>query len=116
MQKFCLTLDLKDDIHLIEAYDKYHQEVWPEVIESIRTSGILNMEIYRIENRLFMIVDADDDFSFRKKELLDRENKMVLKWEELMWIFQQPLPFAKKGEKWLLLNKIFDLSDPKYIQ
>jgi L-rhamnose mutarotase len=108
MQKFCLALDLKNDKDLIKAYEKYHEEVWPEIINSIKDSGIVDMEIYRIENRLFMIIIANDDFTFKKKEKLDRGNKMVKKWEELMWIFQQALPTAKKGEKWMLMNKIFD--------
>ncbi len=110
MQKFCLALDLKNDKDLIKAYEKYHEEVWPEVISSIKESGILNMEIYRIENRLFMIIEANEDFSFSKKKATDEKNEMVKKWEEIMWNYQQALPWAKPGEKWLMMEKIFELA------
>jgi L-rhamnose mutarotase len=110
MQKFCLALDLKNDTVLIAAYEKYHVDVWPEIIESIKVSGILDMEIYRIENRLFMIMETTDDFSFDKKNTLDKDNLKVQQWEELMWLFQQSLPTAKPGEKWMPMKMIFDLN------
>jgi L-rhamnose mutarotase len=109
MQKFCLALDLKNDSNLITAYEKYHTGVWPGIKESIFQSGITGMEIYRVENRLFMIIEATDDFSFEKKAAMDNGNEQVKKWDELMWIYQQPLPTAAHGEKWMLMNKIFEL-------
>lgn len=108
MKKHCLALDLKEDPKLIEAYDSYHREVWPEVLESLTSSGIEHMEIYRIENRLFMIIEVSDDFSFDKKAQLDADNPKVQEWEILMWKYQQALPFAKPGEKWVLMEKIFE--------
>ncbi len=33
----------------------------------------------------------------------------VQEWEELMWKFQKPLPQAKRGEKWLRMERIFKL-------
>jgi L-rhamnose mutarotase len=67
------------------------------------------MEIYRLGNRLFMIMDADDSFSFEQKAAMDASNPKVQEWEELMWKFQKPLPWAKPGEKWMLMDKIFQL-------
>jgi L-rhamnose mutarotase len=110
MQKFCLALDLKNDDALIAAYEKYHVDVWPEIVESIKVSGILDMEIYRIENRLFMIMETTDAFSFDKKNEMDKENAKVQQWEELMWHFQQSLPTAKPDEKWMSMKKIFELN------
>jgi L-rhamnose mutarotase len=109
MQKFYLALDLKDDAALIAEYEKYHEKLWPEIEASIFESGISSMEIYRVANRLFMIIEAADDFSFEKKAAMDSGNEFVAKWEELMWKYQQALPTAKPGEKWMLMNKIFDL-------
>ena len=108
-KKYCLALDLKDDEQLIARYEAYHKNVWKEIIDSIKNSGIENMEIYRTGNRLFMIMETADDFSFEKKAEMDAANEKVQEWEELMWKFQQALPFAKDGEKWLLMNKIFEL-------
>jgi L-rhamnose mutarotase len=109
MKKFCLALDLIDDPELIAEYEKYHQNVWPEVKQSILDSGITNMEIYRIQNRLFMMVEADENFSFEAKNEADKNNSKVQEWEELMWKFQKQLPNSKPGEKWQLMDKIFSL-------
>ncbi|AZA74221.1 L-rhamnose mutarotase [Chryseobacterium indoltheticum] len=109
MKKFCLALDLIDDPELIAEYEKYHQNVWTDIKQSILNSGIVNMEIYRVQNRLFMIVEADENFSFEAKNEADEKNAKVQEWEELMWKFQQQLPNSKPGEKWQLMDKIFSL-------
>ncbi|WP_422354048.1 L-rhamnose mutarotase [Roseivirga pacifica] len=109
MKRLALTLDLKNDPQLIDQYREHHRHVWPEIIESIKASGIINMEIYHIDTRLFMIIEASDDFSFEKKAKMDADNPKVQEWEELMDAYQQRLPFAKVGEKWVLMEKIFGL-------
>jgi L-rhamnose mutarotase len=110
MKRFCLACDLKDDAKLIAEYEAYHLKVWPEIKKSITDSGIQQMEIYRLANRLFMIMETDDSFSFEKKSSMDANNSVVQQWEELMWKYQQQLPIAKPGEKWILMEKIFDLN------
>ena len=109
MHRYCLTLDLKDDPALIAEYERYHIAIWPEIRESITSSGITNMEIYRFDTRLFMIMETDDSFSFEKKGEMDAANPKVQEWEKLMWNYQQPLKKALKGEKWVLMTKIFQL-------
>ena len=109
MTRYCLALDLKDDKTLIAEYEKMHREVWPEIISSIKNAAIENLEIYRTGNRLFMILEAGADFSFEKKSATDAANETVQKWEELMWKYQQALPTAKPGEKWIIMDKIFSL-------
>jgi L-rhamnose mutarotase len=109
MKRFALALDLKNDPELIAEYEAYHKKIWPEIEESIRSSGIISMEIYRLDTRLFMIMETADDFSFEKKGIGDKENKKVQEWEDLMWKYQQPMPGAMPGEKWLLMDKIFEL-------
>jgi L-rhamnose mutarotase len=110
MKKYCLTLDLKDDQDLINEYLTWHRNVWDEIKESIRSSGIIELEIFRHSNRLFMIISANDTFSFEKKAAMDAENPKVQEWEELMWKYQKPLPGAKPGEKWMLMENIFTLN------
>lgn len=110
MKKFCLTLDLKNDLQLIEEYKTHHQKVWPEIIQSIHDSGIVDMEIYLLGNRLCMIIKAEDSFSFEMKTKSDLKNEKVQEWETLMWNYQQALPLAKLGEKWMLMEKIFELN------
>ncbi len=110
MKRNCLTLDLKSDEKIIQAYDEWHAKVWPHVIHNIVASGIKEMQIYRVNTRLFMIVDAIDSFSFDKKNSAELSNKKVQEWNALMLEFQEPLSYAKPGEKWVLMNKIFDLN------
>lgn len=109
MKRYCLALDLKNDPILIAEYEAYHKNVWPEIIASIKEAGILNLEIYRIMNRLFMIMETNDEFSFENKTAKDKANVKVQQWEALMWKYQQALPVAKPGEKWILTEKIFEL-------
>ena len=109
MQRHCLALDLQPDRALIAEYEAYHRAVWPEILESIRAAGITALEIYRVENRLFMILEANDDFSFWQKAALDAANPKVQEWERLMWNYQQALPTARPGEKWMLMERIFQL-------
>ena len=109
MRRYCLALDLKDDPTLIREYEKYHEKLRPEIEESIISSGITNMEIYRIGNRLFMIMETTDDLSFEEKAAADASNPKVQEWENLMWHYQQALPMAKEGEKWMLMKQIFAL-------
>ena len=100
---------MKDDPKLIAEYELWHKKVWPEIIESIRSAGIEDMKIYRYSNRLFMIMEVNDAFSFEKKAAADLADPKVQEWEEFMWNFQQPIPGTKPGEKWVLMNKIFEL-------
>jgi L-rhamnose mutarotase len=111
MKRFCLTLHLKNDAALISEYEAHHKKVWPEIVASIRDSGILNMQIYRYGTSMCMIMETEDDFSFEKKQQADINNDKVQQWEELMWKYQQPFAEAAAGEKWMLMTKIFDLED-----
>jgi L-rhamnose mutarotase len=108
-RRFCLTLDLKDDPQLIADYKRYHQRIWPEITRSLRDSGIENAEIYVLGTRMFMILEVNQQFSFEAKARMDAANPKVQEWEQLMWKFQQALPQAKPGEKWLLMERIFQL-------
>lgn len=109
MKTYCLALDLKDDPALIAGYEAMHKKVWPEILDSIKNAGISRLDIYRTGNRLFMVLEADDHFNFEKKSALDASNPIVQEWEELMWTYQQSLPWARPGDKWILMDKIFEL-------
>ena len=108
-RRFCLTLDLKNNPALIAEYQRYHESIWPEITQSIKDSGIEDMEIYLLGTRMFMIMEVNERFSFEVKAKADRQNPKVQEWEELMWKFQQALPEAKPGEKWLRMERIFKL-------
>ncbi len=107
--RYCLALDLKNDAQLIAEYEQWHKEVWPEIKRSITDGGITDMEIYRLEDRLFMIMETDPAFSFERKAAMDEANPAVSRWEELMWKYQSVIPGGHAGEKWRVMEKIFGL-------
>ena len=111
MKRYCLALDLIDEPSLIAEYRRWHkgENGWPEIRKSILDSGIRSMEIYCVGNRLFMIIETDDTFSFDRKAAIDAADPKVREWEKLMSKFQQPLSWANHGEKWLLMDKIYQL-------
>lgn len=107
--RYCLALDLKDDPSLISQYDAAHKAVWPEIAEGLRRQGIKEMEIFRVANRLFMIIETKEDFSWERKAAEDAADSLVQQWEALMSQYQQALPWALPGQKWLLMDRIFQL-------
>ena len=109
MKRYCLALDLKDDKELIDEYEQLHTQVHPAIISSITDAGITVMDIYRTGNRLFMIMETEDNFSFATKDAMDAANPLVQEWEQKVWKYQQALPHAKPGEKWVLMEQIFEL-------
>jgi L-rhamnose mutarotase len=110
MSRYCLTVDLKNDPALIAAYDDYHKKVWPEILQSLKDSGILSMQIYRLKTRMFMILETSSDFSFEKKSAMDLANPKVQEWEKLMSEYQQALPWENPDDpwKWKLMDIVFD--------
>lgn len=111
VKRYCQTLDLKDDPALIAEYKKRHSESehWAVIREGIRKVGILEMEIYIIDTRLFMIVETPLDFDWERamKELATLPRQA--EWEEYMSIFQISKPSATSAEKWRLMDRIFYL-------
>ena len=110
-KRYCQTLDLKDDPELISEYRKRHteNEAWPEILQGIRSVGILEMEIYILDNRIFMLVETTFDFdcdeAFARLATLPRQEE----WETYMSIFQVARPGATSAEKWRMMERIFHL-------
>lgn len=110
-KRYCQTLDLKNEPALIAEYKRRHsaEAHWPEINAGIRSVGILEMEIYLMGSRLFMIVetplDFDWDTAFQKLSGLPRQ----VEWEAYMSLFQQADPAASSAEKWQLMEQIFHL-------
>ena len=113
MPRHCLTLDLKDDATAISEYRRYHQRIWPEVKESLYRAGMVDMEIYLLGTRLFMIMDVTESFSFAAKAASDAANAKVQEWEALMGGFQAKLPADRHGQKWRWtpMERIFRLAE-----
>lgn len=109
MKRFALTLDLIDDEESIQEYEQHHAKgaAWPEVTQHDIDAGILNIEIFRTGNRMFMLLETVDEFDFEVKAKFDATNPKIAEWEAFMWKYQQSIPWAKPEEKWVLMNRIF---------
>lgn len=108
IRRYVLALDLADDPKLIAEYERHHQRVWPAIEQSLRAAGIDRLEIFRTGNRLFMVLDVSQGFSFDAKAAADAADPRVQEWERLMWTYQRGLPWAKPGEKWVLMDRIYE--------
>ncbi|WP_266168002.1 L-rhamnose mutarotase [Dyella subtropica] len=115
MPRLYFALDLKDDPVSIAEYERWHQpeHIWPEIVASIHTAGVTGMDIFRTGNRLVLMMDVPDDFDGAAKQAADAANPRVQAWEALMNTFQQPLPWAKPGQKWMPMSRIFSLAECK---
>ncbi|MGH9194519.1 MAG: L-rhamnose mutarotase [Acidimicrobiia bacterium] len=112
MKRYVLAVDLKDDPKAIGAYETHHRAVWPEVVRSLRAVGVRQMDIYRLNRRLVMVLETEDDFDLRRSfaEHVASDPRCA-EWEALMQTFQQPPPGANPGDWWTLMDPIFQLQD-----
>lgn len=110
-RRYCQALDLVDSPALIAEYEAHHRQIWPEVAAHLRSHGITQMEIYRLGNRLFMIMEVDADFDERRFAQQSLDHPVIQRWEALMWRYQVPTPWTPEGEKWAAMTRIFSLQD-----
>ena len=111
VKRYCQTLNLKDNPELIAEYRKRHSkgEVWPETLAAIREVGILEMEIYILGTRLFMIVETPLDFEWDTAMARMATLPKQEEWEAYMAVFQQAEAGAASAEKWQLMDRMFYL-------
>ena len=107
MKRYCQTLNLVDDEQMIQKYCDVHKNVWPEIIEGQRQVGILDMQIYRKDRNLFMIMDVKDDFDFEKDMARLATLPRQAEWEAYVSQFQGCSANARSDEKWQLMQRIF---------
>ena len=110
-RRFVQALDLAEDPLLIEVYQRYHQQIWPEISAHLRRYGVTEMQIYRLGNRLMMVMETTEDFDSDLFERRSLEDPKVCEWEALMWKYQRPTPWTPAGEKWVEMERIFSLKD-----
>ena len=110
-KRFCQTLDLKDEPQLIADYCRLHEQgqVWQEILDGIRSVGILEMEIYLLGTRLFMIVETPADFDWAASMARLATLPRQAEWEALTARFQQASSSESSAEKWQLMERIFHL-------
>ena len=112
MTRLYFALDLHNDPALIQEYERWHRPdvIWPTVTNSLQKSGVKDLELYRCGNRLLQILDVSQEPPHPAMHTAEVDANMIA-WEELMWRYQQPLPFAQAGEKWVPMNRLFSLRE-----
>lgn len=111
VKRFCQTLDLRDNPDLIATYRRLHSRegIWPEILQGIREVGILEMEIYLLGTRLFMIVEMPQELEW--DEVMSRLATLPkqAEWEALTAQYQQAEATATSDAKWQMMERIFHL-------
>jgi L-rhamnose mutarotase len=111
VKRYCRTLDLKNDAEIIARYRDAHSKskAWPEIIRGIREVGILEMEMYIHENKVFMIVetplDFDWDSAMNRLARLPRQQE----WEDYVAALQGCDQGMTSTDKWHLMDRMFYL-------
>lgn len=109
--RYALALDLVDDAQRIADYEKAHEKIWPEVRDHLLEQGVTGMEIYRLGTRLFMVMEVDPTvYDAQAMAAASLSNPAIVRWETLMWTYQVPTPWTPAGEKWVPMQRIFDLA------
>lgn len=110
MQKFGMTLNLKEGEGVIEKYRAHHRAVWPDVISGLKTVGVTRMDIFLHERRLFMYMETTDGFDLERDFPRYMESPRAKEWDALMRTFQEPVQDAAPGEWWAAMEHVFDLN------
>jgi L-rhamnose mutarotase len=88
-----------------ELYEKYHREVWPDVLAGIRKAGITRYVIFRDGLDLFHYIECDD-YDSAIAELA--QSPLNQRWEaEMAPMTAVAHDFSGKGDD--RLRKIFEL-------
>jgi len=111
MKRYCLSLDVQNDPEKIRMYKYYHTKegIWPEIPRGIKEVGITDMEIYLVDTRMFMILEAPEGWDYETQMARLGKLERQPEWSEFIWQYQAPVPWAKPGEKWVMMEKVFDL-------
>ena len=105
-------VNLRDDPAAIDAYRRYHLEVWPEVLRSLRQVGVQEMEIHLLGRRAVMIVDMADGLDYHEALAAHTaSNSRVAEWERLMRDLQEPAESASGEERWVLMQAVFRMNE-----
>ncbi len=113
MKAYAMALDLKESPDVVEEYTRHHRAVWPEVLAGLRDLGISRMKIFLHGRRLFMYIEAPDDFDLSRDFPKYMETERGKQWDELMRDFQVRVPGATPDEWWAPMEEVFDLFGPQ---
>jgi L-rhamnose mutarotase len=109
MKRFAQTVMLRDDPEVVRQYEQYHAHPWPETNAGLLSVGILRMFIYRFGRQLFMFMETTDEFDLDRDMPRYMENPKAREWDQMMNQFQETVPGAPAGSKWVLMKEVYAL-------
>lgn len=110
-KEIAFALDLKEDPDNIREYCDWHMKVWPEITRGMAKYGVISQNIYLIGNRLFMVLEVEDDFDYRVDfaRYLE-ETPRAKEWDSFMHGYQQLVPWVQEGDWWAPMERVYDLN------
>jgi len=106
MKRYGYILRIKADC--IEKYTKYHNEIWPEVLEALQACNLKNYSIYNKDLYLFSC------YEYHGNDFNGDMNKLgcfprISEWNSIMNEMQEPIETRKTGEWWAEMEEVFHL-------
>lgn len=90
----------------IEAYERLHAAVWPEVLAMIRACNIRNYSIFRHGTLLFAYMEyIGEDFAADMAKMA--ADPKTREWWTLTDPMQEPLETRAPGEWWVRMKEVF---------
>ena len=113
LKRYCKSMELRNDASLIEAYKKAHAKgvAWPEISQGMKEVGIIDMEIYLLGTKLFMIMDTEFDFDHDTAMAALALKPRQGEWEAHMSQFQDTSAEAIADQKWQLMERIYKMDE-----
>ncbi len=111
VKRYCQILEVSDNPELIRLYRECHSRsnAWKEIIDGIRSVGILEMELYIFENKVVMIVETPLDFEWKSAMAKLATLPRQAEWEAYVAKFQGCDANATSDQKWQLMERMFYL-------
>jgi L-rhamnose mutarotase len=106
MNRVAFILQVKAD--KLDEYKAHHKQVWPEMLDALRTTGWHNYSLFvRDDGLLFGYFETPNDFQTALDQMAD--TAINAKWQALMAPYFESPAGAHADEMMLELTEVFHL-------
>ena len=105
MERVCFLLKVKPE--RLEEYKRRHREVWPDMLEALRTTGWHNYSLFLREDGLLVGYLETPDFEAALAGMAVLE--VHERWQQEMAPFFEALEGRRPDEGLLILEEVFHL-------
>jgi L-rhamnose mutarotase len=104
MQRVAFLLRLREGVG--EAYDKSHEQVWPEMLDLLKRSGVSEYSIFRRDEMLVLVMCVEDFDTVWTRIEADPINT---RWQKTTAPFFEPVTDLRPGERFPMMREVFYL-------